>query len=156
MYYRIISVRVDISQGLGLGKCFDCAVQSEDCTNSQIVWNIIFILVISMSRGRTSHALCTCINTGGGSATVKYSKHERKKMSKEKKIGHIRVDGNGDATVKMGTPEEAVVGIKMLPISTLITHPELRRKVVATTKLFFETSQDYSCKLTYMKNTSRW
>ena len=84
--------------------------------------------------------------TGGGSASVKLSKHERKKMSKERKIGHIRVDENGDATVKMGTPEEAVVGIKMLPISTLITHPELRSMVVATTKSFFEKSQDYSCK----------
>ena len=85
---------------------------------------------------------------------MKLSKHDRKLQSKERKIGHIRQDEHGDYMVKMGTTDEAVVGIKMLPISTLITDPELRRKVVATTKSFFEKSQDYSCKLPYINTVS--
>ena len=133
--YRIISVRGFEK----VGKCLDCTAH----TNSQIE-----------SKGRTSHALCTCINTGGGSATMKLSKHDRKQMSKERKIGHIRRDEHGDYMVKMGTTDEAVIGIKMLPISTLITDPELRRKVVATTKSFFEKCQDYSCKLPYINTVS--
>ena len=86
-------------------------------------------------------------HTGGGSATTNISKHMRSKKSQEKKIGHLQVCPNGDAMVKMGTSDEAVVGIKMLPISTLITIPELQRMVHETSATFFEKSQDYSCKL---------
>lgn len=62
-----------------------------------------------------------------------------------KKIGHIRIE-DGEERVHMGTADEAVVGIKMLPISTLITSPELRSLIEKLTLLFFNESQDYSCK----------
>ena len=72
------------------------------------------------------------------------------KMSRQKIIGCLCEDENGMAKVKMGSEDEAVVGIKMLPISTLITIPQLRAKFEYYVRKFFDESQDDSCKsLTY-------
>lgn len=89
---------------------------------------------------------CTLI--GGGSATAKRTERRRSKESKMKKIGHIRREEGetGEEMVRMGTRDEAVVEIKMLPISTLITIPKLQTSLEKATKRFFTQSQDYSCK----------
>lgn len=64
------------------------------------------------------------------------------KQSDRKTIGHIADDG----TVKRGTSDEAVVGIKVLPISTLIKFPNLRRRFEMSLKEYVEELQDLSRK----------
>ena len=85
-------------------------------------------------------------HAGGASATAKVSKRERSKRSEQKTIGYLREDKNGMAVVKERS-EEAVVGIKVLPISTLITIPQLRTEIEKRARNFFNKSQDYSCEL---------
>ena len=67
------------------------------------------------------------------------------KQADSKTIGRISEDGN----VKRGSSEEAVIGIKVLPISTLIRFAKLR--------MFFETALgEYVAELQDLSREWRW
>ena len=81
-------------------------------------------------------------DTGGGSASTKVAWGKFSKHSSSKTIGRIRKNG----TVKRGSSEEAVIGIKVQPISTLIRFAKLRTIFEAALSAYVAELQDVSRK----------
>ena len=74
----------------------------------------------------------------------KYTSSRTHTSTHVRKVGLIRDPESGDYHVERGTYAEAVIGVDVKPVSTLIRHPKLREKLAKAVRGYIEDARDAS------------